>query len=87
MQLHIAASVQRVGIGPRGTVRHQSVFRGRRGTTLSSRLLEIVVKIQSEIGPKRLASALELGRLRESVCSPSGSAFHLFLISGFSRPR
>ena len=45
LQLHVAASVQRVGIGPRGTVRHQSIFRGRgraRGTTLSaacSRLL------------------------------------------------
>ena len=29
LQLHVAASVQRVGIGPRGTVRHQSIFRGR----------------------------------------------------------
>ena len=29
MPLHVAASVQRVGIGPRGTVRHQSIFRGR----------------------------------------------------------
>ena len=28
MPLHVAASVQRVGIGPRGTVRHQSIFRG-----------------------------------------------------------
>ena len=45
LQLHVAASVQRVGIGPRGTVRHQSLFRGRGrapGATLSaasSRLL------------------------------------------------
>jgi len=29
MPLHIAASMQRGGIGPRGTVRHQSIFRGR----------------------------------------------------------
>ena len=26
MPLHVAASVQRVGIGPLGTVRHQSIF-------------------------------------------------------------
>ena len=29
MQLHVAASVQRVGIGTRSTVRHQSIFRRR----------------------------------------------------------
>jgi hypothetical protein len=29
MPLHVATSVQRVGIGPRGTVRHQSIFRER----------------------------------------------------------
>ena len=29
MPLHVAASVQRVGIGPLGTVRHQSIFRER----------------------------------------------------------
>jgi hypothetical protein len=29
MPLHVAASVQRVGIGPRGTVRYQSIFRER----------------------------------------------------------
>jgi hypothetical protein len=50
MQLHVAVSVQRVGIGPRGTVRHQSIFRGRGrapGTTLSaasSRLLNMILR-------------------------------------------
>jgi hypothetical protein len=50
LQLHVAASVQRVGIGPRGTVRHQSIFRGRGrapGTTLSatsSRLLNMILR-------------------------------------------
>src|SRR5258705_1383881 len=37
MPLHVAASVQRVGIGPRRPVRHQSIFCERaniRGTTL-----------------------------------------------------
>jgi len=29
MPLHVAAPVQRDGIGPRGTVRHQSILRGR----------------------------------------------------------
>src|ERR1700730_10464149 len=29
MPLHVAASVQRVGIGPRGTVRHPYIFRER----------------------------------------------------------
>jgi len=29
MPLHVAASVQRVGIGPRCPVRHQSIFRAR----------------------------------------------------------
>jgi hypothetical protein len=29
MRLYVAASVQRVGIGPRRPVRHQSLFRGR----------------------------------------------------------
>ena len=29
MQLHVAATVQRVGIGTRGTVYHQSIFRER----------------------------------------------------------
>jgi hypothetical protein len=44
MPLHVAASVQRVGIGPRRPVRHQSIFCERataRGTTLSPRLLEL----------------------------------------------
>src|SRR5450755_2500894 len=44
LQLHVAASVQRVGIGPGGTVRHQSIFcwRGRapRGSAASPRLLK-----------------------------------------------
>jgi len=43
MPLHVAASVQRVGIGPRRPVRHQSIFCERasaRGTTLSPRLLK-----------------------------------------------
>jgi hypothetical protein len=44
MQLHVAASVQRVGIWPRGAVRHQSIFRGRgraRGSSKASpRLLK-----------------------------------------------
>jgi hypothetical protein len=29
MPLHVAATVQRVGLGPRGRVRHQSIFRER----------------------------------------------------------
>jgi hypothetical protein len=45
MPLHVAASVQRVGIGPPGTVRHQSVFRERgraRGLSAASpRLLKL----------------------------------------------
>jgi hypothetical protein len=45
MPLHVAASVQRVGIGPRGTVRHQSIFRERgraRGLSAASpRLLKL----------------------------------------------
>jgi hypothetical protein len=32
MPLRVAASVQRVGIGPRGTVRHQSIFCERAST-------------------------------------------------------
>jgi len=38
MQLHVAASVQRVGIGPRRPVRHQSIFcwRGRAPRGLSA---------------------------------------------------
>src|SRR5450432_1566817 len=50
LQLHVAASVQRVGIGPRGRVRHQSIFRGRGrapGTTLSaasSHLLNMILR-------------------------------------------
>jgi hypothetical protein len=38
MQLHVAASVQRVGIGPRRHVRHQSIFcwRGRAPRGLSA---------------------------------------------------
>ena len=44
MQLHVAASVQRVGIGTRSTVRHQSIFRRRaraRGfSAVSAGLLE-----------------------------------------------
>jgi hypothetical protein len=43
--LHVAASVQLVGIGPRGTVRHQSIFRERgraRGLSAASpRLLKL----------------------------------------------
>src|SRR5258705_13031753 len=48
MPLHVAASVQRVGIGPRRPVRHQSIFCERaniRGTTLpagSPGLLEVL---------------------------------------------
>jgi hypothetical protein len=45
MPLHVAASVQRVGIGPGRPVRHQSIFRDHasaRGTALSPRLLNIV---------------------------------------------
>jgi hypothetical protein len=45
MPLHVAGSVQRVGIGPRRPVRHQSIFCERasaRGTALSPRLLNIV---------------------------------------------
>jgi hypothetical protein len=48
MPLHVAASVQRVGIGPRGTVRHQSIFRGRgraRGLSAASpRLLKLILE-------------------------------------------
>jgi hypothetical protein len=46
MPLHVAASVQRVGIGPLGTVRHQSIFcerastRGRILPAASPRLLK-----------------------------------------------
>jgi hypothetical protein len=43
LQLHVAASVQRVGIGPCGTVRHQSIFceraSARRLLAASPRLL------------------------------------------------
>ena len=52
MPLHVAASVQRVGIGPRGTVRHQSIFRGlfrARGlSAASSRLLKADSALVSE---------------------------------------
>jgi hypothetical protein len=45
MPLHVAASVQRVGIRPRGTVRHQSIFceRGRAHalSVASPRLLKL----------------------------------------------
>jgi hypothetical protein len=48
MPIHVAASVQRVGFGPRGTVRHQSIFRGRgsaRGLSAASpRLLKLVLE-------------------------------------------
>jgi len=44
MPLHVAASVQRVGIEPRGTVRHQSILLERRRarglSAASPRLLE-----------------------------------------------
>src|SRR5450755_319896 len=44
LQLHVAASVQRVGIGPRRHVRHQSIFcwrgRAQRGLSASPRLLK-----------------------------------------------
>jgi hypothetical protein len=45
LQLHVAASVQGVGIGPGGRVRHQSIFRGHGRTprglsTASPRLLK-----------------------------------------------
>jgi len=47
MPLHVAASVQRVGIGPRGTVRHQSIFCERasaRGLLAASpRLLKLIL--------------------------------------------
>jgi hypothetical protein len=51
MPLHVAAPVQRVGIGARGWVRHQSVFCGHAsasGTTLSPCLL-IVSRPSTEI--------------------------------------
>jgi hypothetical protein len=45
MPLYVAAPVQRVGVGPRGTVRGQSIFRERgraRGLSAASpRLLEL----------------------------------------------
>src|SRR5258708_24005042 len=45
MQLHVTASVQRVGVRARGTVRHQSIFRERAGarglSPPSARLLEL----------------------------------------------
>jgi hypothetical protein len=48
MPLYVAASVQRVGIGPRGTVRHQSIFREReraRGLSAASpRLLKLILE-------------------------------------------
>ena len=47
MPLHVAASVQRVGIGPRGTVFHQSIFCERasaRGLLAASpRLLRLIL--------------------------------------------
>jgi hypothetical protein len=47
MPLHVATSVQRVSLEPRGRVRHQSIFCERasaRGTTLSPRLLGFGVR-------------------------------------------
>jgi len=56
MPLHVAASVQRVGVGPRGTVRHQSIFCERaiaRGTTLSPRLLSFPVRFVVKAAKER----------------------------------
>jgi len=46
MPLHVAAPVQRDGIGPRGTVRHQSILRGR-----ASRLSAVSPGLLSEPYP------------------------------------
>ena len=43
MQLHVAASVQRVGIGPRRPVRHQSIFR-ERGKRNNQLVVPLVVR-------------------------------------------
>jgi hypothetical protein len=47
LQLHDAVSVQRVGIGPYGTVLHQSIFceraSARRLLAVSPRLLKLIL--------------------------------------------
>jgi hypothetical protein len=51
MPLHVAATVQRVGLGPRRRMRHQSIFCERasaRATTLSPRLLSFPCEIRGE---------------------------------------
>src|SRR5882757_946889 len=67
MPLHVAASVQRVGIGPRRPVRHQSIFCERaniRGTTLpavSPGLLDVL-----RLAVPRMSG---VGRKAENICS------------------
>ena len=68
LQLHVAISVQRVGIGPYGTVLHQSIFceraSARRLLAASPRLL----KLADEIAARQLRAPKQYytGKLRLS---------------------
>jgi hypothetical protein len=54
LQLHLAASVQCVGIGPLGRVRHQSIFcwRGRTPRGLSAASPRLLKRLTTVQGPK-----------------------------------